>query len=229
MLHNKMTSRQIFDEIKKDSYIVIPKARQFGRIYNMKYKGFSHTFEHKTTRGNNYKIIYTIEDNSIVFYIITKISTDDGPKYVVMVPRIKENKLESIQIINPHVIHRFRERYHYEDTFVGIVCKILLLMRDIPTLILDEDKNLVDVTEGFTPFKDYNSVMQTDCGLILGEMFLDGTRIDKCAYISTCKTFLPTEMLNKGQRETYDFMTELDKKCRPNRTCDSNAVYISLH
>lgn len=209
MLHNKMTTLQIFNEVKLDSFVLVAKIKQFTFQFLQKNKD-SYTFEYTSSRNNTYQVIFTTEKSSIGFYALTKISTDFGRKWIALIINHHKDKLDGIQIINPHVIDRFKERNNYNGTSLDAFCQLLVLLRESPTMILDENKNPISANRPVVPYKVYSSVTQIECGVVFGEVAFTGKNTDKSIATQTLKTFLPNNMLNKSQQELNDLITAND-------------------
>lgn len=211
MLHNKMTTLQIFNEVKLDSFVLVAKIKQFTFQFFQKNKD-SYTFEYTSSRNNTYQVIFTTEKSSIGFYVLTKISTDFGRKWIALMINHHKDRLDGIQIINPHVIDRFRERNNYNGTSLDAFCQLLVLLRESPTMILDENKNPIYANQPVVPCKAYSSVTQIECGVIFGEVAFTNKNTNKGIAIQTLKTFLPNNMLNKNQQELNDLITANDAR-----------------
>lgn len=211
MLHNKMTSLQIFNEVKLDSFVLVAKIKQFTFQFFQKSKD-SYTFEYTSSRNNTYQVIFTTEKSSIGFYVLTKINTDFGRKWIALIINQRKDKLDGIQIINPHVIDRFKERNNYNGTSLDAFCQLLVLLRESPTMILDENKNPISANQPVVPYKVYGAVTQIECGVIFGEVAFTDKNTDKDITIQIFKTFLPNNMLNKNQQELNDFITANDAR-----------------
>jgi hypothetical protein len=206
-----MTTLQIFNEVKLDSFVLVAKVKQFTFQFLQKSKD-SYTFEYTSSRNNTYQVIFTTEKSSIGFYVLTKISTDFGRKWIALMINHHKDKLDGIQIINPHVIDRFKERNNYNGTSLDAFCQLLVLLRESPTMILDENKNPISANQPVVPCKAYSSVTQIECGVIFGEVAFTDKNTNKGIAIQTLKTFLPNNMLNKNQQELNDLITANDAR-----------------
>lgn len=206
MLHNKMTTLQIFNEVKLDSFVLVAKIKQFAFQFLQKHKD-SYTFEYTSSRNNTYQVIFTTEKTNIGFYALTKISTDFGRKWVALIINPHKDKLDGVQIINPHVIDRFKERNNYNGTSLDAFCQLLVLLRESPTMIVDENKKPISASQPVVPYKVYGSITQIKCGIMFGEVAFTDKNTDKGIAIQTLKTFLPNNMLNKNQQKLNDFIT----------------------
>ena len=207
MLHNKMTTEQILEEIRKDSFLLLSKSLSFYNVFSRNRNNMAQTFNYTSSRNNIYQVIYLRRDYGIVFYVVTKIPTDYGNKWVLVLLDCKQSKLEGIKIINPHVIDRIQERWQI-DSDVNIISQMIMELNNAPTFFLNENKELMPRHDVFVPHQKYGIVAHIGTGLIFGEFFTCGTNLEKTIIAEEIKTYLPTHMLNKRQREIESILSE---------------------
>lgn len=201
MLFNKMTLEQIYNEVKQDAFIVLPKRKQIMRTYKQKYKGQEMVFQHTTSRNNKYSIYFQPTINGFDSFVTTEMPTEYGKKVIILSTKIHEiTELNTIMICDPHVFRRYKERkIKNEASNKQVIMDFLSMLYICPTYILDENNNTLGAQE-IKPYQEYKSMTYAQEGIILGNIMTTGQHVRDCISITEMKTFVPHSMLNKNQQ-----------------------------
>ncbi len=193
MLVPTMTDREIYIQMADDAVEMIKlmttkirnQALVMKRTNNFRWVETLHI---TTTRSNRWSVVVNInsEVKEINYYLTT-----EGEHGVTAYSFIVIQNMPWFFKFTPHFFKRYRERMHIDET------KSLQLL-----------KQFFKTNMRFTPSHsdpDENKVQQVTISMPQGMGFGCWKGQDG---ITEIKTFLPNDMLNKGQRELADFLAE---------------------